>query len=158
MDDIHNIALAVDGVISAEKRKHADRSEVAFGKGVGGTHFRNEAARLAVAMWSSACSTTYLSKARRGGDSFKPFCAGVFVAMKRGMSLADGTVIVPRVNGFSAMLPSPKTIASNPALKSLHASGHRGLCTLHRCIAAAGSSEESRRIFSEAIRISKLLS
>ena len=41
------------------------------------------------------------------------------------------------------------------ALKSLHASSHRGLCTIHRAIAAAGDAKAARGVFGEAIRLAK---
>jgi len=154
LDDIHNIALAVDNVIADEKRKLAEESS-ARGGSITGMHFRANAARLAVALWTGACNTSYLSQARRGADSFRPFCAGVFYGFKRGLALADGTVLVPRVDDFSAALPSTKIIASDLALKSLHASSHRGLCTIHRAIAAAGELNEAKKIFVEATRIAR---
>ena len=156
MDDIHNIALAVDKVIADEKQKQTDESS-ARGGSITGMRFRDQAARLAVALWTGACNTSYLSQARRGADSFRPFCAGVFYAFKRGLALADGTILVPRVDDFSAALPSSKTIASDPALKSLHASSHRGLCTIHRAIAAAGDAPHAKKIFAECIRIARSL-
>ena len=156
MDEVHNIALAVDNVIADEKRKLAE-TETSLKGSVGSRRFRSVAARLAVALWTGACSTPYLSQARRGADSFRPFCAGVYYAFKRGLSLPDGTVLVPRVDEFSAALPSSKTIAADAALKSLHASSHRGLCTIHRAIAAAGDSKEARAVFAECIRIARSL-
>ena len=157
LDDIHNVALAVDNVIADEKRKHGAEEPAARSNAVTGIHFRNRAARLAVALWSAACSISYLSQARRGADSFRPFCAGVFYAMKRGLALADGTILVPKIDAFTEALPSNKAIASDASLKSLHASSHRGLCTLHRCIGSAGKAEEAKRIFAESIQISRSL-
>jgi hypothetical protein len=156
MDEVHNIALAVNNVIADEKRKLAEAEQSQKG-GVTGMRFRGLAARLAVALWTGACSTPYLSQARRGADSFRPFCAGVYYAFKRGLALADGTVLVPRIDEFAQALPSSKVIASDTALKSLHASSHRGLCTIHRAIAAAGEPAQAKRLFMECIRISQSL-
>jgi hypothetical protein len=157
MDEIHNIALAVDNVIADEKRKLAEHTTGRGGPSVTGNTFRMNAARLAVALWTGACGTSYLSQARRGADSFRPFCAGVYYAMKRGLTLADGTVLVPKVDKFTQALPTQRVIAADPALKSLHASSHRGLCTIHRAIAAAGDARAARGSFGEAIRIAKAL-
>ena len=153
-DDLHNLALAVQAVIADEKLKlaKADENKADAGFSVTGIGFRQRAANLAVAIWSGACVTPYLSKARRGADSFRPFAVGVFYAFKRGLVLSDGTVLVPQVDAFAKALPSNRAIAADSSLKSLHASAHRGLCTLHRSIAAAGALPEARKIFAEAIR------
>lgn len=156
MDDVHNVALAVDAVIAEEKRKRAEAS-LARGGQVTGMRFKADAARLAVALWTGACQTSYLSKARRGADSFRPFCAGVYYAFKRGLSLADGTVLVPKIDEFASALPSSKAIAADATLKSLHASSHRGLCTIHRAIAAAGKPSQAHLVFVESIRAAKSL-
>tara|TARA_Y100000389_G_scaffold182728_1_gene199584 strand:+ start:2373 stop:3614 length:1242 start_codon:yes stop_codon:yes gene_type:complete len=155
IDDIHNISLAVHNVIADEKRKLDN--EVPFKSSVHSMQFRSNAARLAVALWTGSCMTTYLSQARRGADSFRPFCVGVFYALKRGLALADGTVLVPRIDDFSSALPNSKAISADPNLKSLHASSHRGLCTIHRAIAAAGEPSEARKVFAETIRIARVL-
>jgi hypothetical protein len=156
MDEVHNIALAVDKVIADEKRKLAELGSLNRGS-VTGMRFRNNAARLAVALWTGACHTSYLNQARRGADSFRPFCCGVFYGFKRGLALSDGTIIVPKIDEFTQALPSSKAIAAEPVLKSLHASSHRGLCTIHRAIAAAGDAKAARSIFDESIRISRSL-
>lgn len=156
LDDIHNIELAVRAVIEKEKRKIEKTDEKSDFK-ITGIAFRTAAARLAVALWKGACSTSYLQLARRGSDSFRPFCAGVFYAMKRGLRLADGTVLVPKIEEFTQALPTQRVIAAEPTLKSLHASSHRGLCTIHRVIAAAGDTKTACAVFCEAIKISKSL-
>ena len=152
IDDLHNIELAVIKVVKEETDKH-NASLLSEGR-VYSMHFRAAAARLAVALWSGACSTPYLGKARRGADSFRPFCAGAYYAMKRGLSLADGTVLVPKLEEFTEALPTQRVISADPALKSLHASSHRGLCTLHRAIASVDPAKATG-IFGEAIRASR---
>jgi hypothetical protein len=157
MDEIHNIALAVNNVIADEKRKlkqDSQRSKL-DAPSITGVRFRQQAAVLAVALWTGACGTSYLSQARRGADSFRPFCAGVYYGFKRGLALSDGTVLVPRIDDFAKALPSSKVIATDASLKSLHASSHRGLCTIHRAIAAAGQAKEARTVFADAIRAAK---
>tara|TARA_Y100000817_G_scaffold313216_1_gene308817 strand:- start:2502 stop:3827 length:1326 start_codon:yes stop_codon:yes gene_type:complete len=153
IDELNNIALAVKKVISDEKAKQSKELR----GDVHGNTFRRNAARLAVAIWSAACSTDYLSNAKRGTDSFRPFCVGVYYAFKRGFALPDGSMIVPKIDAFAKALPKARAIATNAHLKSLHASNHRGLCTLHRVIGAAGSPENARRLFSEALSIAATL-
>lgn len=156
LDDVHNIALAVDAVITAEKRKMVDAAACGRGGRIASISFRQRAAALAVALWTGACKTTYLSKARRGADSFKPFCAGVFYAMKRGLTLPDGTVLVPKCAEFADALPAARAAATDQVSKSLHAASHRGLCTIHRAIAAtAHDAQSAKQLFAEAVRAAK---
>ena len=153
MDDVSNIALAVGRVIAEEQEKRTRQAGPPAMR-VFEPRFREASARLAVSLWQASCQTPYLRQAKRGTDSFKPFCAGVFYAFKRGLTLSNGTVLVPRIDDFTNALPEPKKIASDAAMKSLHASSHRGLCTLHKCIGSvdAGSSHE---LFVDVIRCAR---
>ena len=156
MDDIHNISLAVQEVVSTtqQRLKGARTAEAERFKSI---RFREVVSRLAVSLWRGACQTPYMGKARRGGDSFRPFCIGVYYSLKRGLTLSDGTVLVPAFELFQHALPSAKEIASNPASKALHASSHRGLCSIHRCIASI-DIETQHVIFGPALRlVSELL-
>lgn len=153
LDDVHNISLAVTRVIEAEQAKRAVTNTTDVRERVHSMIFKEDGARLTVALWTAACNTPYLEQARRGADSFRPFCAGVFYSFKRGLTLADGTVLVPKIDGFSSALPSAKTISSDPVSKSVHAASHRGLCTLHRVIASVTDPVEAHRIFGEAARV-----
>lgn len=155
MDDVSNIALAVDRVIAEERAKEVVVSELPTLR-VFEPRFREASTRLAVSLWTGACKTPYLQNAKRGADSFRPFCAGVFYAFKRGLTLADGTVLVPRVDAFANALPAPRKIASDPASKSLHASSHKGLCTIHKCIGSVDLAT-ARLVFDDAIRGAKWL-
>lgn len=155
VDDVHNIALAVQRVIEQEQRKQSD-THAARGGLMTDIKFRESAARLAVALWSGACQTPYLEQARRGADSFRPFCAGAFYAFKRGLTLVDGTVLVPRVAEFADALPTQRAIAADPASKSLHASSHRGLCTIHRCIASV-DAPTAQKLFAETVSACRAL-
>jgi len=150
IDDVHNISLAVERVIAEERQKQASTA-TARGDVVSSIRFRERAARLVVCLWTGACQTPYLKQAKRGADSFRPFCAGAFYAFKRGLSLSDGTVLVPHSTAFTNALPSAREIAADPASKSLHASSHRGLCTIHRCIASVDMAI-AKRLFEDAIR------
>ena len=155
MDDLHNISIAVDTVIIEEKKKAVEATAARSGK-LTSINFKTTAARMAVALWSGACQTPYLANAKRGADSFRPFCIGAYYAMKRGLKLPDGTVLVPRCDELTRALPSSRTISATPALKSLHASSHRGLCTIHRCIASVDPAD-ARAVFAETIKIASTL-
>ena len=151
IDDIHNIALAVDKVITDETRKQSEATPLDYK-----TMFTDTASRLAVSLWMGACSTPYLAKARRGADSFRPFCCGAFYALKRGIALPDGTILIPKVDDFADSLPTPRAISADPASKALHASSHRGLCTIHRAIASV-DPKKAPLIFADTIRVARTL-
>ena len=155
LDDMHDIELAVQSVVAQEKRKQAEVDAARGGKLLS-RQFQSDASRLAVLLWSAACKTPYLSKARRGADSFRPFCAGAFYALKRGLTLSDGTVLVPHIEAFAKTLPTAREISGDPASKSLHASSHRGLCTIHRCITSV-DVPTARVIFADVIKLANNL-
>ena len=69
-------------------------------------------------------------------ESFRPFISGVLYALKRGVALSDGTAVVPQLPELADALPALRATAANSAAKTIHASSHRGLCTLHRSIAS----------------------
>lgn len=152
MDDVHNISLAVEAVVTEEKRKVEESTAHRAGK-FGSIRFRELISRLAVSLWLGACKTPYMDQARRGGDSFRPFCVGVYYSFKRGLTLSDGTVLVPACPGFADALPTQRDVANNPTAKSLHASSHRGLCSIHRCIASVDIKKQ-HEVFFSALRLS----
>lgn len=156
MDDVHNISLAVEAVVAEERRKVQDSNDMRTGK-FSNIRFREIVSRLAVSLWFGACNTPYMDQARRGGDSFRPFCVGVYYSLKRGLTLSDGTVLVPACTGFADALPTQRDISSDPVSKSLHASSHRGLCSIHRCIASI-DIDAQHSVFTSALRLAREMS
>lgn len=153
MDEIHNIALAVEEIVAEERRK-SEQCKAGRAGTFASIRFRDLVSRLAVSLWISACKTPYMDQARRGGDSFRPFCCGVFYSLKRGLTIGDGSILVPAFASFADALPSQRDVASNPAAKSLHASSHRGMCSIHRCISSVGVKEQ-RMVFADTINIAR---
>ena len=151
MDDVHNIALTVDDVVTRSRKQLEDVQRMQAQK-FKTVRFREVVSRLAASLWRGACQTPYMGKARRGGDSFRPFCVGVYYSLKRGLTLSDGTVVVPSFDAFQYAFPSAKEIACNNTSKSLHASSHRGLCSIHRCIASI-DIETQHSVFASALRL-----
>lgn len=84
----------------------------------------------------------------------RPFICGVLYAFKRGVSLADGTVLVPRCPQLAAALPVLRGTGGNALAKTLHSSSHRGLCTLSRCIASVPPSEQ-KQVFDVVLRAAR---
>ena len=141
LDAVHNIALAAANIAAEEKRKAAlDSGRQALLLKV---RMREQVTSLAVTLWQASCQTKYMEGARRGADSFRPFVCGVFYALKRGVNLPNGTVVVPSCPQLAAALPALRSTAANSAAKALHASSHRGLCTLHRSISSCSAEDAS---------------
>lgn len=94
-------------------------------------------AKLVSKLWESVLRSPYMKDEKKtGASSFKPFCSGVLLSLKRGVCLPNGQRIVPLSPRLAASLPELRDTVHNAAVKSLHASSHRGLCTLHRSIAS----------------------
>jgi hypothetical protein len=164
LDALHNLAMAVRDIVCAEKKKQqqAGAAQVTAAEMHAAplvhTHmFKASVCKLIVCLWIDSQSTEYFKTRRRGSDSFRSFAAGVLYAMKRGLTIPGGSLIVPPVPEFAAALPSARAItASDPTIRSLHAASHRGLCSLHRTIASIPANE-AERIYARAIVLSKEL-
>ena len=154
LDAIHNIALAAANIAAEEKRKAAmENGRNALLLKV---RMREQVTTLAVCLWEASCHTPYMDGARRGADSFRPFVCGVLYALKRGVNLPDGTVVVPSCPQLAAALPALRSTAANSVAKALHASSHRGLCTLHRSINSC-SAEVASETYANAARLAQQL-
>lgn len=145
LDDIHNICITAASVAVEEKRRSASAVNVGNGAKqaplVLKVRMRETISALVVSLWLASLKTPYMKTQRRGADSFRPFCVGVTYALKRGVSLPDGTVVVPACPILTDALPTLRSAAPNSSAKALHASSHRGLCTLHRCISSCSNAE-----------------
>ena len=155
LDAIHNISLAASNIAAEEKRKAAveEGNQALILK----VRMREQITSLAVSLWSASCETPYMSDSRRGADSFRPFISGVLYALKRGVSLPDGTVVVPACPKLAEALPALRATAANSVAKALHASSHRGLCTLHRSISSC-TDEQAAEIYETCARLAQTLS
>ena len=155
LDAVHNIALAAANIAADEKRKTAleDGKHALLLK----VRMREQVTTLACSLWQASCTTPYMDGARRGADSFRPFVCGVFYALKRGVNLPDGTVVVPSCPQLAASLPALRSTAANSVAKALHASSHRGLCTLHRSISSC-SGEQCAEVYENCARLARQLS
>ncbi len=94
-------------------------------------------AKLVSKLWEAVLGSPYMKDEKKtGSSSFKPFCSGVLLSLKRGVCLPNGQRIVPLSPRLAASLPELRETVHNATVKTLHASSHRGLCTLHRSIAS----------------------
>lgn len=131
LDSVHNIAIATAHMAECQRRKAAlsDKNSLLLK-----VRMREMVSVLVCSLWQASCATPYMGGARRGADSFRPFVCGMLYSLKRGVSLQDGTVVVPCCPLLAESLPALRGTATNSVAKALHASSHRGLCTLHRSI------------------------
>ena len=154
LDDIHNISITAANVAAEEKRRAT--SDGRYGPLILKVRMRETTAALVVALWTACLRTPYMQNQRRGADSFRPFCVGVCYALKRGVSLPDGTTIVPECSKLAESLPTLRSAAPNSTAKALHASSHRGLCTLHRCVSSC-TQDQASELYAAAAGIAGVL-
>lgn len=154
LDDIHNISLAAARIAVEEKRKAS--LEGGRKAPLLKVRIREQVSSLAVSLWQASCKTPYMASARKGADSFRPFVCGAFYALKRGVSLPDGTVVMPACPELAEALPALRSTAAGSAAKALHASSHRGLCTLHRSISSC-TPEQASELYGDCARLASQL-
>ena len=124
---------------------------------------RRLVAQLVVNLWAAATLTPYMTQAKRGNDSFRPFAAGVLYQFKRGLYMNDGTCVIPHLPKLAAHLPALRCPNASAAARQLQSCSHRGVCSLHRSLSSvseATSVRQSRDIadaFAGAARIAAVL-
>jgi hypothetical protein len=150
LDTIHSLSIMAK---TASEQAVADRNKAALIEAVRTVKFRTSCSALIVALWSAVCATPYMKSAKQGSDAYRPFVCGALYAFKRGLSLPNGTVLLPRCPQLALALPVLRGTGGNTAARTLHSSSHRGMCTLSRCIASVPLHEQSA-FFASVARIS----
>lgn len=153
---IHNLELVAQSIAATERKKNETVGCIQ-GQGSGTAQsalllrvrVRELVSILCAKLWQASSASPYMRTERRSSDSFKPFVSGALYALKRGVQLSDGTPVLPASPELAASLPALRATAARSSAKALHASSHRGLCTLHRSIASL-SPEQQRRVFAES--------
>ena len=148
LDVIHNINIAAKQNSSKAHQQSID------GDGIRTAKFRNLCSSFIVALWSAACSTPYMTDARRGTDAYRPFICGVLYGFKRGVTLDNGRVLIPKCPQLADALPALRGTGGNTAAKTLHSSSHRGLCTLSRCVSSVPKNEQVKA-FADVTRLAE---
>lgn len=154
LDEIMNLSLAVHNTLAdkgattlvTDRTVQPDNVEV-----------RRELVHLAATLFACAAETPYFQSLSKGTESFRPFCVGVFYACKRGMTLTDGSILVPKVPVIERALSCNRNADKSATTKSLHLLAHRGLMVLQRCLASVPRTDAARA-FESAIRTSQRLS
>ena len=156
LDAVHNISIISRNVALEERKKVEEASHKV--PNILHSTVKKLCCELVVALWTAVFKTLYMTAKKRVSDTFRPFACGVFYALKRGVTLPNGRIIVPALPvSFTKALPVLRSTADNSVAKTLHASSHRGLCTLHRSVSSLTS--ENTHIFNDSAFIaSKLLS
>ena len=156
LDAVHNLSILSRNVALEERKKMEEASHKV--PNILHPTVKKLCCELVVALWTAGFKTHYMTAKKRGSDSFRPFACGVFYALKRGVTLPNGRIIIPALpSSFTGALPALRSTADNSVAKTLHSSSHRGLCTLHRSVSSL--TPENTHIFNEAAVIaSKLIS
>lgn len=147
LDTVHNLGLMAHAAKAVAASELVAQQKAAAVRTV---RFREVCSNLVVQLWRACCSTTYLRNAKRGADSFRPFVCGVLYAFKRGLVLANGSVLVPQCPLLAAALPVLGSTGGNNLAKILHSSSHRGMSTLLKCIASV-PPENQNALFAKVV-------
>jgi hypothetical protein len=149
LDTIHNLSLMARAVSEQAKRSE---EETLASDAVRTVKFRTNCSLLIVSLWRAACATPYMKNAKRGTDAYRPFVCGALYALKRGLNLPNGTILLPQCPQLALALPVLRGTGGNSVAKTLHSSSHRGMCTLSRCIASVPVSEH-QELFADVARV-----
>ena len=118
---------------------------------------REMLSNLVVELWKCSQDTPYMSKTRRHSDAFRSFAAGVTFAMRRGMKLNDGTIIVPHSIAIERALSLTNTIKRGTVAHITHLQAHKGIGTLQRSIGSLPTVDDIKSQYEPAITIACML-
>ncbi len=151
MDVLSNVLIHANDFVKSQRaiateRLHADAIQVNTKRNRTNACFsgqvRNQLSQLIVSLWRASCLTTHFLSGKKGGDSFRPFAAGILYSLKRGLYLPDGTCVVPVLEELSVHLPALRSASSTAAAKQLQSSSHRGICSIQKAIASISKMRE----------------
>lgn len=159
LSGVHDVCVRAHQFVR-EQRTRAQPEQTASGdacKSMSGISV-SLCAELVVALWFAASQTPHMKNGKKGADSFRSFAAGVLYAFKRGNTLQDGTIIVPKLPQVTGLLPTLRSSTASAAARQLQSSSHAGICSLHRSIASVAhmSAEEYARSAAEPFRRASL--
>jgi hypothetical protein len=146
LSTIHDICITSNAFVK-QRRRDAAKRERAIKARVIATDGRtiDLCATLVVAMWSAVCLTPHFMK-QISGDSFKPFAAGIMYALKRGVWLPSGVMIIPQLEDLSDQLPVLRSTVASATAKQLQASSHKGLCAIHKAISSIDRMSDPEKL------------
>jgi hypothetical protein len=159
MSTIHDIAICAGNYVRERKREAKQKQDQSKTRMlVVNTRTTDLCGRLIVSIWNAVCNTSHFVE-NQPGDSFRPFAAGIMYAMKRGIRLKSGLVVVPCIDVLSNQLPTLRSSSGNAEARQLQSSSHRGLCAVHRAIASIDTmTEEDQAPVIEKLRVASQIS
>ena len=155
LSEIHDICISSNTFVK-QKRKDAEKRSRAVKIRSIATDGRtiDLCASLIVSIWSAVCITSHFMH-HQSGDSFKPFASGIMYALKRGLWLPNGVMVIPQLEDLSEQLPVLRSLVASAAAKQLQASSHKGLCAMHKAISSIDKMDpESKALVEQRLSIS----
>jgi hypothetical protein len=151
-DTVHNIALSL-----VCKQGTSRPSDAYYGKETFSTmEFREALSTLIMVLWKAvgSCLRQRGDKSKCGVESFRCFVVACLYACKRGLSLPNGTTLIPKITTLGNLLPTQRQAkARGGTIRTLHASSHRGFFLIHHAICAV-SPLDYATVFAEVARAS----
>jgi len=166
MDGVHDVCVWANEFVRDQRRQAADAGASASASASASRtlsgQVRRLLGRLVVVLWNAAGQTPHMTNGRRGGDSFRPFAAGVLYQLKRGLYMSDGGCIIPCLPELSDLLPALRCPNASAAAKQLQSSSHRGICSLHKSLSSIEEMhgclrEDAKSKFSSAVNLAAML-
>ena len=155
MSKIHEMVVAYDNQVVRDARHRLVREEF-DARTKWYTTVREHICKLAVCLWQSAVNSPYMSTGKHTNDNFRPFVAGIFFSIKRGVTLPNGAVIVPKCLAISSVLPSTRITHQHGPTHQIHLSSHKGVCTLHKAVHSVPDVARDR-FFKDVVDIARVL-
>lgn len=158
LDDVHNIVLNCE-IDKEASKKRMKAHRVAVDKTFNYLSVRTLAATLVVSLWICAQRSPYARTARRAAESFRPFAAGVFFFMNRGLMTGEGSqkrTLIPVCRQIYDALPAARAVHRGTAVHQVHLSAHKGVKTLCRCFSSVPSKHQLT-FFADAILAAEAL-
>ena len=159
---LHDVCVHANAFVATKLRENADAGK---SRRLGAAHqgpVRSLLARLSASLWLAISQTPHMIGLRRGGDSFRPFVAGVLYSLKRGLYMDDGACLIPELPTLAAHLPALRCAQTTDAAKQLHSASHRGIASIHRSISSikaldAEQTRSTRDLLNVTVRQAALL-
>lgn len=118
---------------------------------------RTLVSQLVVQLWRCSQMTPYMISTKRPSDAFRHFAAGVLFGMRRGMKMADGTIVVPHSRSIEHILQLSTTVPRGTSAHEVHLQAHKGTSTLQRCLGSLENDESRLTVYQPAIAIATSL-
>ncbi len=143
---LHDVCVHANAFVATKLRESAESNKARKLGAAQQGPVRSLLARLSASLWLAISRTPHMIGLRRGGDSFRPFVAGVLYSMKRGLYLDDGVCLIPELPTLAAHLPALRGAQTTDTAKQLHSQSHRGIASIHRSISSikALDAEQTR--------------